>query len=356
MDVRCPACGAPMRIDPRVASARCGHCRVESRVERVASPAEVAAPGGERVIRVVVRKGASLAGRTLLVAAALVAALVIRLAGDALQSELRPGVEADARLALELGQSESRLDSYAALTVLRDGTVVVGSSSGRLAFVGSDGTLRGTLDLPLPASRARLAGLAADRAGGFHVSLGGAILYVAADRSVGPPRPAEAEGRIFGAIALDPSGQLHAITADGRLARLGPDARPTAATPLGLPAYVRPLDLREPVFTPDGRALVRKRYGEDAVWVDPARSIATPFTFEPPGVESTIVCLPDGSLVFDTRSGLVRRDPDGRASTLSVVRPSHLRFDSLALTPEGGMAALSLSGTLVVYGPERLRP
>ena len=52
VEVRCPACGAPLRIDPRAPLALCTHCRVQSRVQRVTSAHALSGPGEEGVIRV----------------------------------------------------------------------------------------------------------------------------------------------------------------------------------------------------------------------------------------------------------------------------------------------------------------
>ena len=165
VEVRCPACGAPLRIDPRAPIALCTHCRVQSRVQRVTSAHALSGPGEEGVIRVVVVSGARVALRSMVFASILVGVVLGALSINYVVESARPGIDADAVFALELGAGALRLDSYSALTVLRDGTIVVGSESGQLAFVSAAGEPIGRLDLPLPRTRALLRGLAPDATG-----------------------------------------------------------------------------------------------------------------------------------------------------------------------------------------------
>ena len=357
VEVRCPACGAPLRIDPRAPIALCTHCRVQSRVQRVTSAHALSGPGEEGVIRVVVVSGARVALRSMVFASILVGVVLGALSINYVVESARPGIDADAVFALELGAGALRLDSYSALTVLRDGTIVVGSESGQLAFVSAAGEPIGRLDLPLPRTRALLRGLAPDATGGFYASLGGAILHVTGSpftqASVGPPLPADPAQRMYDAVATDSAGGLHAATVSGEWVRVDGSGVASQHVPLGVPSFGQPLQLGTFAVATDGRLLIRRRYGDEVWWFDPSRGALRPVAGLTPVPSSSIACLGDGSLVYDSRSALVRVDSRG-AHALPLTRPGYWQFDFVAAQGDGGVVALTLGGAVVRYAAARV--
>lgn len=343
-----------MRIDPRAALATCAHCRVQSRVQRVTSDAELEAASSEPVIRVVVRGGARLVLTTLAITAVLVLMVFAGLAANHFATS-GDSATPDARVSVDLSRASSPLEDHAAVLVLSDDSLVIGSSSGRLMLLDPKGRAQRNLDLPLPAPRSRLAGLARDDAQGFFASLGGAIVHVSGG-AVGPALPTEPSRRVYGAIANDPRGQLHAITSAGELARVGRDGLPAHAEPLGLPANARPLDVRGFAFAPDGRVVIAEPLFGQMWWFDPGARTLTPLAKQWDRVGSTLACLPDGSVVFDPGGKLMRVRPDGRATPLPLARPSWLEFHAVAADARGGLVALSISGTLARYDAAQLGP
>jgi hypothetical protein len=332
---------------------------VQSRIQRVTSEAELAQPGAEGVIRVVVVDGVRVVLRTVAVMAALLVLVALALAVNFVVDLARPGVDADAVFAVELMGSPVSLDGHSHVVALRDGTVVVGSDSGRLAFVTPAGAIEGTLDLPLPAPRAELAGLAPHPRGGFYASLGGAIIQVSGPpfvaSSVGPPLPLDPTQRVYDAIAVDDSGQLYAVTKRGDFVVVAADGSASGHQPTGVPTFGQPLELAQLALAPDGRALLRRRYGDEVWWFDRARAALTPLAHGGASPESTVAPLADGSLVYDTRHALVRL-AGGTARPLDLTRPGSLTFDRVVPDGQGGVLALSLSGTLVRYDAQRLAP
>lgn len=342
-----------MRIDPGAPFATCAHCRTQSRIERVGSGADGAPAAGQPVIRVVVRGGARLLVSSLAVTAVLALMVLAGLAGSYFfggESDALP----DARLAVDLSRAAVPLDGHHAVAVLGDGSIVVSSSSGRTLRVDAGGNPQAILDLPLPAARAQLAGLAPDARGGFYASLGGAILHVVGG-AAGPALPADRATRTYGAIATDREGRLHAITASAELVRVGADGLPVQRVALPLPTGIDPLKLRAISFVPDGRVVITGPHGPSAFWFDPARGSLTPIAGSWESIESTLACMPDGSVVFEAGRQLVRIDAQGRAASLQIRRPTGLQFGALAAAPNGDLVALSRSGNLVRYDASLLR-
>jgi hypothetical protein len=353
VDVHCPACGAPLRIDRDAPFALCGYCRTQSRIERVKAGAATQAPTGEPVIRLVVKRGSHLVLMSLGVAALLVLALFAALAVSSLAPSATDALSSEAVFFTDLSREAQPLDGYDAVAALSNGLTVVGSGSGRLALLDATGRVSKNVELPLPVTRARLRGLAPDRAGGFYASLGGAIIRVQGEL-VRPAVPSDPSRRVYGTIAIDGHERLHAITERGELARVGSDGLPQHSVRLGLPTEVSPLEVRAMAFGPDGRLAIAAPHGGRVWWFEPSRETLTPIPVQWERLESTVACLPDGSLVFDVGQALMRLSPLGQASRLKLTRPGWLTFHAVASDGAGGIVALSMSGSVARYDAARI--